>query len=109
MENSWYPRSRGVVGLHADRARAGPRPPPQTAGRLRFYGTVSLHPERYARDFGRLYQEVIQRLAAPDDVDLKITVEIEAVKKDGYPDDKARIVSDNARTLKFDQSGFEDN
>ena len=31
-----------------------------------------------------------------------------AVKKDGYPDDKARIVSENARTLKFDQSGFED-
>jgi hypothetical protein len=75
---------------------------------VRFYGTVSLDPERYARDFGRLYQEVIQHLAAPDNVDLKITVEIEAVKKDGYPDDKARIVSENARTLKFDQSGFED-
>jgi hypothetical protein len=41
-------------------------------------------------------------------VDLKITVEIEAVKKDGFPDDKARIVSENVRTLKFDQSGFED-
>ena len=41
-------------------------------------------------------------------MDLKITVEIEAVKKDGFPDDKARIVSENARTLKFDQSGFED-
>jgi predicted AAA+ superfamily ATPase len=75
---------------------------------VRFYGTVSLDPERYARDFGRLYQEVIQHLAAPDDVELKITVEIEAVKKDGYPDDKARIVAENARTLKFDQSGFED-
>ncbi|HEX3960596.1 MAG TPA: Swt1 family HEPN domain-containing protein [Trebonia sp.] len=75
---------------------------------VRFYGTVSLDPERYTRDFGRLYQEVIQHLAATDDVDLKITVEIEAVKKDGYPDDKARIVSENARTLKFDQSGFED-
>ena len=65
-------------------------------------------PERYTRDFGRLYQEVIQHLAAPDDVDLEITVEIKAVKKNGYPDDKARIVSENARTLKFDQSGFED-
>ena len=44
----------------------------------------------------------------PDDVELEITVEIKAVKKDGYPDDKARIVAENARTLKFDQSGFED-
>ena len=30
------------------------------------------------------------------------------LKKDGFPDDKARIVSENARTLKFDQYGFED-
>jgi predicted AAA+ superfamily ATPase len=81
---------------------------PSAPKNVRFYGTVSLDPERYTRDFGRLYQEVIQHLAAPDDVDLKITVEIEAVKKDGFPDDKARIVSENARTLKFDQSGFED-
>ena len=41
-------------------------------------------------------------------MELEITVEIKAVKKDGFPDDKARIVSENARTLKFDQSGFED-
>jgi predicted AAA+ superfamily ATPase len=83
-------------------------PPPPAPKNVRFYGTVSLDPERYTRDFGRLYQEIIQHLAAPDDVDLKITVEIEAVKKDGFPDDRARIVSENARTLKFDQSGFED-
>jgi hypothetical protein len=83
-------------------------PPPPAPKNVRFYGTVSLDPHRYTRDFGRLYQEVIQHLAAPNDVDLKITVEIEAVKKDGFPDDKARIVSENARTLKFDQSGFED-
>jgi hypothetical protein len=36
------------------------------------------------------------------------TVEISAIKHDGYPDDKVRIVSENARTLKFDQSSFED-
>ena len=65
-------------------------------------------PSGYGRDINRLYQEVIQHLAAPDGVDLEITVEINAVKKDGFPDDKARIVSENARTLKFDQSGFED-
>ena len=74
----------------------------------RFYGTVRLDPERFGRDLNRLYQEVIQHLAAPEGVDLEITVEISASKKDGYPDDKARIVTENARTLKFDQYGFED-
>ena len=88
-------------------AGAGPAAAPAPRNR-RFFGTVRLDPERYTRDFGRLYQEVIQHLAAPDGVDLEITVEITASKNDGFPDDKTRIVSENARTLKFDQFGFED-
>ena len=91
----------------AQPAGAGPAAPPALRN-TRFFGTVRLDPERYTRDFGRLYQEVIQHLAAPDGVDLEITVEITASKKDGFPDDKTRIVSENARTLKFDQFGFED-
>jgi predicted AAA+ superfamily ATPase len=86
---------------------AAPSGPP-TPKNTRFYGTVRLDPERYGRDINRLYQEVIQHLAAPEGVDLEITVEISAVRKDGFPDTTARIVSENARTLKFDQSGFED-
>jgi hypothetical protein len=82
--------------------------PPRGPKNTRFYGTARLDPERYVRDFNKLYQEVIQHLAAPEGVDLEITVEISASKRDGYPDDKARIVTENARTLKFDQYGFED-
>ena len=41
-------------------------------------------------------------------MNLEISVEITARKQDGYPDDKVRIVTENARTLKFDTYGFED-
>jgi len=88
-------------------AGSGPAAPPAPRN-TRFFGTVRLDPERFGRDINRLYQEVIQHLAAPDGVDLEITVEITAAKKDGFPDDKTRIVSENARTLKFDQYSFED-
>ena len=88
-------------------AGSGPAAPPALRN-TRFFGTVRLDPERYGRDINRLYQEVIQHLAAPEGVDLEITVEITASKADGFPDDKTRIVSENARTLKFDQFGFED-
>ena len=81
---------------------------PAAPRHTRFYGTVRLDPERFGRDLNRLYQEVIQHLAAPEGVNLEITVEISASTKDGFPDDKARIVTENARTLKFDQYGFED-
>jgi predicted AAA+ superfamily ATPase len=94
---------------HGSTPTAGSVPTAPPAPRnTRFFGTVRLDPERYGRDINRLYQEVIQHLAAPEGVDLEITVEITASKKDGFPDDKTRIVSENARTLKFDQYGFED-
>ena len=99
----------GPVSAPGGSAPSGGAPAgPPAAKNTRFYGTVRLDPERFGRDLNRLYQEVIQHLAAPEGVDLEITVEISASKKDGYPDDKARIVTENARTLKFDQSGFED-
>ena len=99
------PGGPGPDGGPGPSSGAGTPPAP---ARTRFYGTVRLDPERFGRDLNRLYQEVIQHLVAPDGVDLEITVEISASKKDGYPDDKARIVTENARTLKFDQYGFED-
>jgi len=85
-----------------------PPPDPPAPKNTRFYGTVRLNPERFGRDLNHLYQEVIQHLAAPEGVELEITIEIQAVNKDGYPDTTTRIVSENAHTLKFDQSGFED-
>jgi hypothetical protein len=39
---------------------------------------------------------------------LNVTVEIEATTPDGFDDAKVRTVSENAATLKFEQSGFED-
>lgn len=79
-----------------------------TPKNTRFYGTFRLDPDRYGKDITKVAQEVIQHLAAQEGVALQVTVEINAVKEDGFPDSTVRIVSENARTLKFDDSGFED-
>ncbi len=39
---------------------------------------------------------------------LRVTIDIEATAPEGFDDAKARTVSENAATLKFEQSGFED-
>jgi predicted AAA+ superfamily ATPase len=75
---------------------------------VRFYGVARISADRYARDLTRVSQEIIQHLAAPGDAELEIRVEITARKPDGYPDDKVRNVTENARTLKFETYGFED-
>ena len=84
-----------------------PPPPPTVVEHARFFGVIRVSPERYTRDLTRVAQEVLQHLASADDATLEVTVEITAVKRDGFPDDKVRVVMENARTLKFDQFGFE--
>jgi predicted AAA+ superfamily ATPase len=88
--------------------RGGEPQHPPGPNNTRFFGIARVNPERYARDLTRLSQEIIQHLAAPQGVELEIRVEISARKADGFPEDKVRIVTENARTLKFESYGFED-
>jgi hypothetical protein len=97
----------GTVGGSSP-GQGGQQAPQPTPKDTRFFGVASVNPERYARDLTRLSQEIIQHLAAPEGVELEIRVEISARKADGFPEDKVRIVTENARTLKFESYGFED-
>jgi predicted AAA+ superfamily ATPase len=85
-----------------------PPPPPPGPKNTRFFGVARISPERYARDLTRLSQEIIQHLAALQGAELEIRVEITAHDSNGYPDDKVRTVTENARTLNFETYGFED-
>lgn len=75
---------------------------------VRFFGVARLDSEFFQKSFTKIAQEVIQHLAACEGAELDISVEISARKPDGFPEDKVRIVMENARVLKFDQFGFED-
>lgn len=51
--------------------------------------------------------EVITHLRQPG-TDLVVKIEIEATDAAGFDESEVRTVSENAKTLKFDQSGFEE-
>ena len=100
----------------ASRARAGagartwPRPAAASTdppSKTRFFGSKRLQADRYASDFKKLADEVLGPLGATPGVTLNVTIEIEATTPDGFDDAKVRTVSENAATLKFEQSGFE--
>jgi predicted AAA+ superfamily ATPase len=85
-----------------------PEPVPVEDGRLtRFYATVHLDPERYQRDFARIAQEIVANLAAHLGTEVELTLEVRATNDAGFPDGITRTVSENSRTLKLDQYGFE--
>jgi hypothetical protein len=83
-----------------------PKPKPTPKPR-RFHGTVTLDPSRVGGDAGRVGEEIISHLAGLLGAKVSVTLEIEAEVPDGVNDNVVRIVTENSRTLKFLNHGFE--
>ncbi|HNM98179.1 MAG TPA: AAA family ATPase, partial [Marmoricola sp.] len=73
----------------------------------RYFGAKELNTDRYVVDFKSAADEVIAHLIASG-AKVTVRVEIEADLPSGFDDAQVRTVTENASTLKFDQSGFEE-
>jgi hypothetical protein len=80
---------------------------PTPIGNKRFFGTLVIDSVSYARDFTNLNREILDRIS-DSDVELEITVEIQAKKKNGFDSAVQRTVSENAKALKFKEASFEE-
>ena len=85
-----------------------PKEVPKPPRAKRYHGSVRLDPTRLGRDAGMIADEVIAHLSALLGADVKLTLEIEAEIPDGAPANVVRTVTENSRTLKFENSGFEE-
>jgi hypothetical protein len=74
----------------------------------RFHGSAKIDATRLSRDVDVIASSVVQHLAGLLDAKVTITVEIEAEIPSGAPDNVVRTVTENCRTLKFENSGFEE-
>jgi len=92
-------RPGGVAPTPASSATA-PKP-------RRFHGTVVLDPTRTGRDAGRIADEVIAHLSGLVGAEVTVTLDIHAEIPGGVPETVVRTVTENARTLKFSNQGFE--
>jgi predicted AAA+ superfamily ATPase len=81
--------------------------PPSAPKPKRFHGAVTLDPTRVGRDASRIADEVIAHLSGLVGADVRVTLEIEADIPAGAPDNVVRTVTENSRTLKFSNQGFE--
>jgi len=95
------PTGSGTEGTPADG-----EPPKQTQPK-RFHGSVTLDAARVGRDASRVADEVISHLSGLMGAKVRVTLEIEAEIPDGAPDQVVRTVTENSRTLKFNNQGFE--
>ncbi len=83
------------------------RPPVEKVVR-RFFGVKSLDPQRVSRDADQIANEIVTHLVGLVGADVQVKLEITADVPTGVPDDVVRTVTENAKTLKFEQHGFEE-
>ncbi|HVX16328.1 MAG TPA: Swt1 family HEPN domain-containing protein [Pirellulales bacterium] len=79
----------------------------ETAKPRRFHGSVQVDPMRLGRDASRIAEEVVQHLTGMVGSRVVIAIEIQAELADGAGDKLVRDVTENCRTLKFTDYGFE--
>jgi hypothetical protein len=73
----------------------------------RFHGSVALDAARVGRDAGRIAEEVIAHLSGLVGAEVAVTLETHAEVPSGAPDNVVRTVTENCRTLRFSDHGFE--
>ena len=93
----------------------GPGGSPQSGGatttkglKHRFHGTIRLDPANFRERAGDLSREVAAQLARVVGSNVEIIVEVVADAELGFTDDTVRAVSENCRTLKFENFEFEE-
>jgi len=63
---------------------------------------------RPAKDIEAIINEVIGQLTQFPDAEVRITLEVQVWRDQGFDDATIRTVSENSRTLKFEDFGFEE-
>jgi hypothetical protein len=91
----------------SDTVVVGEPTPPAAKLPKRFHGTVSLDPARVGRDASRIADEVIAHLSGLVGSKVTVTLEVEASIPSGASEQIVRTVTENSRTLKFTNHGFE--
>jgi hypothetical protein len=101
------PESRPEWGNGSSTTSPDPKPHVARTGPKRYHGSVALDPQRVGRDASRVAEEVLTHLAGLVGANVRVTLEIEVDIPGGAPDNVVRIVTENGRTLKFQDSAFE--
>lgn len=105
-------RPSGTPSTGSDRpptssGKKTPTPPAQVVHR-RFHGTIDIDVPDPIGNFTEVVQNVIEHFSAQYGTEVRVTVDIEARRRDGFDAKTVRIVKENAMTLKFKTAEFEE-
>lgn len=106
--NPFTPSWSGVSESHEDGTNGNNGATATTpANDTRFFMSVKLDNTRVIRDLQRYLDEVISHLSSTDNCEVELSLEVSAQASDGFSQSTVRTVSENCRTLKVDEFGFD--
>lgn len=88
----------------------GPEPPivpPPKQLQTRYHGSVRLDAQRLVDQADQIVDEILQHLTSLTGCEVQVSLEIHARRREGFDETTMRTVTENSRTLKFDNYGFE--
>jgi predicted AAA+ superfamily ATPase len=91
----------GVQEVHDSHAAEQPK-------NKRFFMSADLDTTRINRDVQKYVEEIIQHLTSVDGATVKVSLEVEAISGAGFSQQTMRTVTENCRTLRVRDSGFEE-
>ena len=108
-----FPASAGGASVVREGSGAGygepitPVTPAAPANDTHFFMSVKLDNTRVIRDLQKYLDEVITHLSTVDNCEVELSLEVSAHAADGFPQGTVRTVSENCRTLRVEDFGFE--
>ena len=82
--------------------------PPAAPKIKRFFMSADLDTTRINRDVQKYVEEIIQHLTSVDGANVNVSFEVHAEVSDGFSQQTVRTISENCRTLRVRDSGFEE-
>lgn len=73
----------------------------------RFFGSISVEPDRLGSESRKIADEIIAHLAGLVGAEVEVTIDIRATVPKGVPENIVRTVTENCKALKFNSQGFE--
>jgi len=81
---------------------------PEYPKNTHFYMSAPLDTTRIGRDMQRLLEEVINHLTSVDGAEVEVSLDVNVKAPGGVPQDTVRTVSENCRTLRVQNFGFDE-
>ena len=72
-----------------------------------FYGTVEIDPVMAKMKFADIVDEIVEQFTAKHDVEVRISVEIQAKSEEGFDEGLQRSIKENSNALSFVSSEFD--